>query len=342
MARTNNLTNFLTDVATAIKTKKGDDTPIPASDFDTEIIDLPSGGGTHDWSAIGYSGEPSDIGYGYDYAVQIKNNWTLNTNFNNDTNLIYMPLVNTTGRTNFGAMFNSCSSLTTVPQLDTSSGTTFNNMFSNCINLRSVPQLDTSQSQYMNNMYAGCKNIIIPIQVDISNAKQLNSLFMYCNKVPKITLIGSGNNLISLRNVFQDCEALTELTMNNINTSNVTDFYCTFSNCKSLVTLPAINMVKANTLTYFCNNINLENLGGFIDLGANYETSQSANYDRYTLYLTEATKLTHTSLMNIINNLYDIATKGCNTQKLRIGNTNIAKLTAEEIAIATNKGWTVA
>lgn len=45
MARTNNLTNYLTDVATAIKTKKGDSTPILASDFDTEIANLPSGGG---------------------------------------------------------------------------------------------------------------------------------------------------------------------------------------------------------------------------------------------------------------------------------------------------------
>lgn len=44
MARTNNLPNFLTDVASAIKTKKGDSTPILASDFDTEInkIETPS------------------------------------------------------------------------------------------------------------------------------------------------------------------------------------------------------------------------------------------------------------------------------------------------------------
>ena len=44
MARTNNLTDFLTDVATAIKTKKGSQTVIPASDFDTEILALPSQG----------------------------------------------------------------------------------------------------------------------------------------------------------------------------------------------------------------------------------------------------------------------------------------------------------
>lgn len=45
MARTDNLTNFLTDVAAAIKSKKGDNTAIPAANFDTEIANLPSGGG---------------------------------------------------------------------------------------------------------------------------------------------------------------------------------------------------------------------------------------------------------------------------------------------------------
>ena len=44
MARIDNLTNFLTDVATAIKDKKGTNDTIKASDFDTEITNLPSGG----------------------------------------------------------------------------------------------------------------------------------------------------------------------------------------------------------------------------------------------------------------------------------------------------------
>lgn len=43
MARIDTLINFLTDVAAAIKAKKGDSTSIPAADFDTEIANLPSG-----------------------------------------------------------------------------------------------------------------------------------------------------------------------------------------------------------------------------------------------------------------------------------------------------------
>lgn len=44
MARTNNLTNFLNDVATAIKTKLGDSTSIPAAQFDSKIMDITTGG----------------------------------------------------------------------------------------------------------------------------------------------------------------------------------------------------------------------------------------------------------------------------------------------------------
>lgn len=44
MARINNLTNFLIDVAAAIKEKKEDITDIPAANFDTEILNLPSQG----------------------------------------------------------------------------------------------------------------------------------------------------------------------------------------------------------------------------------------------------------------------------------------------------------
>jgi surface protein len=50
------------------------------------------------------------------------------------------------------------------------------------------------------------------------------------------------------------------------------------------------------------------------------------------------TALSHDSLMSIINNLIAVST----TKVLELGATNLAKLSDEEIAIATNKGWTLA
>lgn len=44
MARVNNLTNFLNDVATAIKTKLGDNTSIPAAEFDSKIMEIETAG----------------------------------------------------------------------------------------------------------------------------------------------------------------------------------------------------------------------------------------------------------------------------------------------------------
>ena len=61
----------------------------------------------------------------------------------------------------------------------------------------------------------------------------------------------------------------------------------------------------------------------------------------YRLDLSPCSLLTKQSIINVLNNLYDIASKGCNTQSIVLGSTNIAKLTEDEIAIATNKGWTV-
>ena len=53
------------------------------------------------------------------------------------------------------------------------------------------------------------------------------------------------------------------------------------------------------------------------------------------------TKLTHDSLMSIINALKDYSadTSGT-THKLTMGDINIAKLTADELKIIENKGWT--
>ena len=45
MARTDNLTNFLTDIANAIRNKKGTQAPINASNFDAEIESIEAGSG---------------------------------------------------------------------------------------------------------------------------------------------------------------------------------------------------------------------------------------------------------------------------------------------------------
>ena len=128
----------------------------------------------------------------------------------------------------------------------------------------------------------------------------------------------------------------------DFDTSNVIYMNSMFQYCSNLVTVPKLNASKViNVTNMFDNCSNLTNLGGLENLGQAYDTTKSANYSSYTLDLSTCKKLTHDSLMNVINNLYDIKSKGCNPQSLVLGSTNLSKLSSEEIAIATEKGWNI-
>ena len=167
-------------------------------------------------------------------------------------------------------------------------------------------------------------------------------ILQYIKRVPPLNI----SNRTRLSDMFAQWNNL--LSIGEIDTSNVTSMGGMFRECENLVTIPALNAEKVTDIDGVLSFTNsLTNFGGFINLGMAYDTSKDANYGDYTLQLgllyggSFSTNLTHESLMNIINNLYDIKTKGCNAQKLILGTTNINKLTSEEIAIATEKGWTV-
>ena len=102
-----------------------------------------------------------------------------------------------------------------------------------------------------------------------------------------------------------------------------------------------------NVSNFASNNPDLKNLCPLLNLGKGY-TQKSANYNSYKLDLSSCVNLTHDSLLGIINGLYDlnltydVAGGGTlYTQQLVLGSTNLAKLTEDEIAIGTNKGWVV-
>ena len=141
----------------------------------------------------------------------------------------------------------------------------------------------------------------------------------------------------NITKMFQLAKCLVEV--GDMNCSNVTYLSRVFNNCNVLRKIGEIDCSSVtNADNYAFNyNDNLVYFGGLKDLGKAFPTSWSQDW--FTLDLSKAPKLNHDSLINIINKLYDIKAKGCNNQTLKLGSTNLAKLTAEEIAIATAKGW---
>ena len=216
--------------------------------------------------------------------------------------------------TSCNSMFAKFQTISEIPHLDTSKVIDMYYMFSNCSSLTTIPQLDTSKVTNMYGMFYECSSLTTIPQLDTSKVTNMNSMF-------------------------SNCRSLT--TIPQLDISKVTNMYGMFYNCSSLTTIPQLDTSKVTNIQQMFNyNSKLTDMGGLKNLGMAYLTTQSANYYQYTLNLSFS-PLTHDSLMNVINNLYDIASKGCKTQSLILGSTNIAKLTSDEIAIATNKGFSV-
>ena len=205
--------------------------------------------------------------------------------------------------------------------------------------LKSIPLL-TITTSWLAGLFKDCRSLeTIPL-LDTHAVKTMYMMFENCYNLKTVPLLDMTANE-SIRQMFSNCRSLT--TVPQFNTSNVTNVQSAFSGCNHLIDVPLLDCSKVTFINgeIFDDCSRLINVGGLQNLGQAYSTTSSVNNTDYYLSLIDNKQLTHDSLMNIINNLYDIATKGVKTQKIYLGSTNMAKLTAEEIAIATNKGWTV-
>ena len=273
-------------------------------------------------------------------GVDINDYYDTNNNYSGDIRLYIkeIPTLNTENLTTMYQFFNNCQNLTNIPNINTSNVTNMNTMFGSCKKLKTIPTLDTSKVTDMSNMFTGCTSLIEIPELYTNNVTAMIGMFANCDNLKTIPTMNT-NKVTNMTNMFYH-SGITIIP--ELNTSKVTSVYNMFYMCSGLITIPKLNFESVTNISSFLSGANnVINIGGFENLGAAYSTTKSANYSNYLLDLRSCTKLTHESLMNVINNLYDIKTKGCKVQSLRLGATNLAKLTAEEIQIATDKGFSV-
>lgn len=284
---------------------------------------------------LGYDGERIPL-------LELNSNTSNVTNMNNlfyGCRLKSIPAINTQNVTDMSFMFRECYKLSSVPVLDTSNVSNMDNMFCSCSSLTSVPLLNTSNVINMRDMFRVCSSFIEIPALDTGKVVNMSGMFAYCSSLKKIPLLDT-KSCKYMNEIFRECLSITEIP--ELNTGNAIDMDNMFWGCTSLAIVPMLDASKTRTIyNTFSNCSSLITLGGLKNLGMGYGTEWDANSSSLTLNLSDSPLLTHDSLMNVINNLYDIKSKGVKTQTLQLGNTNKAKLTTEEIAIATNKGWNV-
>ena len=132
----------------------------------------------------------------------------------------------------------------------------------------------------------------------------------------------------NMGNMFSGCTSLTSLDVSGFDTGKVTSMVYTFYDCRSLTSLDLSGfdtgeVTIMNNMFYGCSN--LISLDSMQNISANLDLSK--------------TVLNVTSLLDVIDNLATFQNQSFRT--LTLGSTLLAKLSEDQIAIATNKGWTV-
>lgn len=164
---------------------------------------------------------------------------------------------------------------------------------------------------------------------DTANGKNFSNMFYFCSSLTTIPQLDTSNGT-NFGAMFNGCSALTSILQ--LSTSNGTNFNGMFSGCTALTTISLLNMSSMSDTSYinmFYNCTALENVTfeGTIPVRGNLSVFSYSN------------KLTVESLMSFINALTNMSDTA--TYTITIGSTNLAKLTEEQIQIATDKRITL-
>ena len=260
-------------------------------------------------------------------------------------------------------MFTNCSSLTEIVGMNTwdmSNCTSCASMFNNCSSLTEIVGLDTwdmSNCASCDNMFDGASSLNISRFPDnfFYNCT-LQGAFENNKSIVNIDLSNQGK-INGMRSAFRNCTKLEEVTLDNIDFTSMGDAEYAFDGCSSLKT---INM-KNCTFTTF-SMYSLVDDGKVSNFYMNGSTGTITDIAIYTFWgasnlLTNINwgnmiitgnvqfngglpNATVETLVNTFNALYDYSVSG-ESHSIVVGATALAKLTDEQIAIATNKGWTI-
>ena len=214
MARTDTLGNFLTDVASAIKTKKGSQNTIQASNFDTEIANLPSGVNLDDYIESEITSSSSSAP-----------GWmTLIKKFPDDLQLD--------------------TELTSAPYAF--------NYYINDIDFRDYTDFDTSNITDFSNFFSGYKGTELNISTFTFNTDSISNMFNTAQSLTKIVFPSSPTIICNnYYQAFLRCSVITEIDLSNFENNDTTNVNVSsmFQGCNALQKIDIRNLVLKNLST---------------------------------------------------------------------------------------------
>lgn len=266
--------------------------------------------------------------------------------------------------TDMNSTFYFCSSLTSVlvdNTLDTSKVTNMINMLSNCTSLNSFDFLLKFNTSSVTNMKGLVDNTPISDTAlasviatwDFSKVQSMEGMLKNCKNITTIDFTGKDLNSVTNISLISDSIPNLETFIFPLDNNNViTDWQSIFSSAINLKTVKTFNLDRfslgSNFSRWACAYAN--GYGNFkydIDItfgGTLSKEGAQCFFDTFT-YIGSArgilNKISAASWERMFrNNLHDYS--GTSTSAtLQLSDIVLAKLTPTQIAIATNKGWTL-
>ena len=206
------------------------------------------------------------------------------------------------------------------------------NMFTQCGSLTRAPKLNVSPSTTAGMFYGDVKLTEIDLSGwDTSNTKDMSETFYSCQTLPELNISNlDTSNCTNMNKLFAGCYELKNIIgIENLGTSKNTNFSSMFSNCRKITSLPEFDCSSntssaSSSSSPVYNCYILRDLGGFKGFNKN-------------LGFSNVYSISYESLLNIINGLAD----GVSGLTLTLGQELVNQLSDDDIAIATNKGWSV-
>ena len=203
-----------------------------------------------------------------------------------------------------------------------------------------------------------------PELYDTSNVTDMYMMFHSATTLTTLDLSSwNTSKVTTMENMFNVCEAISYLDISNFNTSNVTSMKYMFNSGTSLETLDLshFNTSKVTTMENMfsvCSGLTDLDLSSFDLTNVTNMTNMfwsctsltnlqlndlGHNQSCTSLDLTHCSALTKDSILYLFNNAFDrSAAEYTKAFTIKLNATTKALLTEDEIAIATNKGFTVA
>lgn len=245
-------------------------------------------------------------------------------------------------------------------------------------NITTLYDVSVSGSLIANSEVVEPKYIIFKMDnLDVSNVTDISKFLYEFGRLNDLDTMNTWTGVAKVTNAneafgcfrgrtggnYQDCN-IKEIDLKHFDFSNCTSMrnffsqagsngYTMYPNRSIKKILGTIDCSSVRTMvdsystnTTFSGLAALEEMPALLNLGKGINPSTTTM--TCGVNLSSSSNLKYECIIDILNNLYDLnliydtANGGSLVrQEIRLGSTNLAKLTPEEIAIATNKGWTI-